>query len=68
MKSVTLKIILAQKFKKERQWQDLMLLSETSGGVSIISFPSVIEASAGTASASFTLLFSLMTRIIRKKY
>ena len=45
-----------------------MLLSETSGGVSIISFPSVIEASAGAASASFTLLFSLMTRIIRKKY
>ena len=43
-----------------------MLLSETSGGVSIISFPSVIEASAGTANATFTLLFSLMTRIIKE--
>ena len=44
-----------------------MLLSEASGGVSIISFPSVIEASAGTASASFTLLFALMAWIIKKK-
>ena len=44
-----------------------MLLSEASGGVSIIFFPNVIEASAGTASASFTLLFALMARIIKKK-
>ena len=44
-----------------------MLLSEASGGVSIIFFTSVIEASAGTASASFTLLFALMARIIKKK-
>ena len=44
----------------------LIVLSATSGGVSIISFSSVIEASAGIASASFTLNFSLATGIVKK--
>ena len=44
----------------------LIVLSPTSGGVSIISFASVIGAPAGIASASFTLVFSLATRIIKK--
>ena len=36
----------------------LIVLSATSGGVSIISFTSVIGAPVGIASASFTLIFS----------
>ena len=37
---------------------DKIVLSETSGGLSIISFASVIGAPAGIASAIFTLVFS----------
>ena len=44
----------------------LVILSATSGGVSIISFASVIGVPAGIASASFTLVFSLTTGIIKK--
>ena len=44
----------------------LVVLSATSGGVSIISFSSVIGAPAGIASASFTLIFSLATGITKK--
>ena len=44
----------------------LIFLSATSGGVSIISFTSFIEAPVGIASASFTLTFSLTTGIIKK--
>ena len=36
----------------------LIVLSATSGGISIISFTSVIGVPAGLAIASFTLLFS----------
>ena len=42
----------------------LIVLCATSGGVSIISFSSVIGAPAGIASASFTLIFSLATGIV----
>ena len=42
----------------------LIVLSATSGGVSIILFTSVVGAPAGIASASFTLIFSLTTGII----
>ena len=38
----------------------------TSGGVSIISFTTVIGAPVGIASASFTLVLSLTTGIIQK--
>ena len=44
----------------------LIALSATSGGVSIISFTSVVGAPVGIASASFTLIFSLTTGIIKK--
>ena len=44
----------------------LIVLSATIGAVSIISFSSVIEAPAGIASASFTLIFSLATGIVKK--
>ena len=44
----------------------LLVLSATSGGISIISFTSVIGIPAGMTSASFTLIFSLTTGIIKK--
>ena len=44
----------------------LIVLSATTVGVSIISFKSVIEAPVGIASASFTLIFSLTTGIVKK--
>ena len=44
----------------------LIVLSAKTGGVSIISFTSVIGAPVGIASASFTLVFSLTTGIIKK--
>ena len=43
-----------------------IVLSATRGGISIISFTSVIGIFAGLASASFTLVFSLTTGIIKK--
>ena len=46
--------------------QVLIVLSETSGGVCIISSVSVVGAPAGIAGASFTLLFSLTTGMIKK--
>ena len=44
----------------------LIVLSATTGGVSIISFTSIIGAPVGIVSASFTLIFSLTTRIVKK--
>ena len=44
----------------------LIVLSATSSGVSIISFISIIGVPAGIASASFTLIFSIMAGIIKK--
>ena len=44
----------------------LVVLSATSGGVSIISFASVIGAPVGIASASFTLIFSLTLGLVKK--
>ena len=44
----------------------LVILSATSGGVSIISFTSVIGAPVGIASASVTLIFFLTTGIVIK--
>ena len=43
----------------------LIVLSATTGGVSICSFTSVVGAPVGIASASFTLFFSLTTGIIK---
>ena len=44
----------------------LIVLSATSGGISIISFANVIGIPAGVTSASLTLVFSLTTGIIKK--
>ena len=44
----------------------LIVFSATSGGISIISYTSVIGIPARIASASFTLIFSLTTGIIKK--
>ena len=44
----------------------LILLSATSGGISIISFTNVIGIPAGVIIPSLTLLFSLTTGIIKK--
>ena len=43
-----------------------IVLSTTSGGISIIFFTSVIGVPVGIASASFSLVFSLTTGIIKK--
>ena len=44
----------------------LIVLSATIGGVSIISFISIIVAPVGIASARFTLIFSITTGIVKK--
>ena len=43
----------------------LIFLSATTGGVYICSFTSIVGASVEIASASFTLIFSLTTRITK---
>ena len=44
----------------------LIVLSATIGGLSIISFTSIIRTPFGTSDASFTLIFSLTTGIVKK--
>ena len=44
----------------------LIILSATTSGISLILFTSVIGTSVGIVSASFTLIFSLSTGIIKK--
>ena len=46
--------------------QALIVLSSRSGGVSIISFTSIVGTPIGIASASLTLFFSLTTGIVKK--
>ena len=46
--------------------QILIVLSATASGVSIILFTSTIRKSNGIVSASFTLIFSLTTGIVKK--
>ena len=79
MKSIKLRTILIQKFKKERNSKKhskyiatfdcfdktLVDLSATSEGISIIYFTSVIGVLVGIASASFSLAFSLTTGKIK---
>ena len=48
------------------QTKFLIALSAASDGVSIISFTSIIGGPVGVASASFTLIFSLATRIVKR--
>ena len=44
----------------------LIVLSATTSGVSITSFTSIVGAPVGIASASFPLIFSLTTGIVKK--
>ena len=44
----------------------LIVLSATTGGVSIISFISFVGVSVGIASASFILIFSQTTGIVKE--
>ena len=44
----------------------LIVLSATSGGVSIISFTSVVATPIGIVNATLTLIFSLTTGIVKK--
>ena len=44
----------------------LTVLGATSGGISIVSFTSVVGASVGITNASFNSVFSLTTGIIKK--
>ena len=44
----------------------LIVLNAASGGVSIISFTSILGPPVGIASARFTLTFSLATGIVKK--
>ena len=44
----------------------LIVLSATTGGVSICLFMNLVAAPLGTASAIFTLFFSLTTGIVKK--
>ena len=46
--------------------KSLIVLSATSGSISIASFATVIGAPVGKASASFSLAFSISTGIIKK--
>ena len=46
--------------------KNLIVLSATTSGASIISFTGSIGKSVGIVSGSFTLIFSLTTRIIKK--
>ena len=46
----------------------LIFLGATTGGVSLILFTSVIGAPVGIASASFILIFSLRTGIVKKLF
>ena len=46
--------------------ETLIILSATTGGVSMNSFTSIVGAPIGIASASFTLIFSLSTGITKK--
>ena len=46
--------------------QALIVLSTTSGGVSVISFTTIVGAPVGIVSASLTLFFSLSTGIVKK--
>ena len=56
----------SKKLRKYVAAFDYIVLSATTGGVSICSFTSIVGAPVGIASASFTLIFSLTTGITKK--
>ena len=75
-----LKIVLLLRLNKENQWakdfskyiasldyfnKSLIVLSITTGSISIVSFATVIGAPIGIVSASFSLAFSISTGIVK---
>ena len=48
--------------------KSLIVLSVTTGSISIASFATVIGAPVGIVSASFSLAFSISTELIKKNY
>ena len=48
--------------------KSLIVLSVTTGSISIASFATVIGAPVGMVSASFSLAFSISTGIVKKSY
>ena len=46
--------------------KSLIVLSVTTGSISIASFATVIRAPVGIASPSFSLAFSISTKVIKK--
>ena len=46
--------------------KNLIVLSGTTSGVSVLSFTSIVEATVEIESSSFTLIFSLTTGIVKK--
>ena len=48
--------------------KSLIVLSVTTGSISITSIETVIEAPVGMVSASFSLAFSISTGIVKKSY
>ena len=46
--------------------KSLIVFSQTSGGISIVSFAAVTGAPVGIASAIFSLAFSIFTGIVKK--
>ena len=74
-----LKIILLRRLKKENEWRlskyiasseyfdkSLIVLSVTTGSISIASFATVIGAPVGMMSASCSLAFSITTGFVKK--
>ena len=46
--------------------KSLIVLSITTGSISIVSYATVIGTPAGIVNASFSLAFSIFTRIVKK--
>ena len=59
------KVVLIKTASLDYMDKVLIVLSATSGGISIMSHSSVIGIPAGIISSSFTLVFSLTTGIIK---
>ena len=59
------KVVLIKTASLDYMDKVLIVLSTTSGGISIMSHSSVIGIPAGIISSSFTLVFSLTTGIIK---
>ena len=64
IKLITLKINLLLRLEKEN-YKSLIVLSSTSGSISIVSFTTVIGAPVAIASASFSFTFSITTGIVK---